>query len=58
VVVPDPGPLVRYLDSKMSWHGEVDKAATLEEIERRLAAIIERDGAFKARTRAGAFLCS
>jgi SAM-dependent methyltransferase len=58
VVVPEPGPLVRYLASKMSWHGNDAKDATLAEIERRLAAIIARDGAFRARTRAGAFLCS
>jgi SAM-dependent methyltransferase len=57
VVVPEPGPLVRYLDSKMSWTTAVDNAAALEQIDRRLATIIERDGAFRARTGAGAFLC-
>ena len=57
VVVPEPGPLVRYLGSKMSWHGNDAKDAALAEIERRLQAIIDRDGAFHARTRAGAFVC-
>jgi SAM-dependent methyltransferase len=57
LVVPEVGPLVRYVASMMSWYGDDAMDHTLIDIERRLAAIIERDGAFRARTRAGAFLC-
>jgi hypothetical protein len=57
VVVPDPGPLIRYLASMMSWTADDSKDEALDEIERQLAATIERDGAFRARTRVGAFIC-
>jgi SAM-dependent methyltransferase len=58
LVVPEVGPLVRYVASMMSWYGDGTVEETLADIERRLQAVIDRDGAFHARTMAGAFLCS
>jgi SAM-dependent methyltransferase len=57
LVVPEVGPLVRYVASMMSWFGDDTIEDTLADIERRLSEIIARDGVFRARTRAGAFLC-
>jgi SAM-dependent methyltransferase len=57
LVVRDAGPLIRYLASMMTWTVDDAKDEALADIERTLTTIIQRDGAFRARTRAGAFIC-
>lgn len=57
VVVPEVEPLRRYIASMITWYGDAGKDGVLASIEGRLAEIIERDGAFRARTAVGAFVC-
>ena len=62
VAVPEVGPLVAYIDSlrvPLAWLlPNVDMwPAVLEEIGRRAAEVIARDGVFRAQTHVGVFLC-
>jgi SAM-dependent methyltransferase len=62
VAVPEVGPLVAYIDSlrvPLAWLlPDVGMwPAVLDEVGRMAAAVIARDGVFRARTHVGVFLC-
>ena len=62
LVVPDPAPVVAYVDSSESLYEPAlptgaSWADVLHEVEVRAAAVITRDGAFKVHTDAGILLC-
>jgi SAM-dependent methyltransferase len=62
IVVPDPAPLVAYIASEESLFDPVLPIGTswadvLAEVERRAAALIERDGAFVVHSDVGVLLC-
>jgi SAM-dependent methyltransferase len=63
LVVPDPAPVVRYVASMTTlldplFPAGPARAALLAAVERRVAAAIAADGAFRVSTRAGLFRCT
>ena len=58
VVVPEVGPVVDYIESMGGWYGSRSPTVVRADLERLVGSVIERDGAFRARTSAGAFICS
>ncbi len=52
VAVPSAQPVVEYVASMAGWDPTIEPAFTAA-----LDSVIERDGAFRARTRSGAFIC-
>ena len=62
IVVPEPGPVVAYVESEESLYGPalpsgITWADMLREVEARVTAIIERDGAFVVHSDVGVLLC-
>jgi SAM-dependent methyltransferase len=62
IVLPAPGPVVAYVESEESLYGPALPTGTtwadvLREVETRLAAIIERDGAFVVHSDVGVLIC-
>lgn len=62
LVVPAPGPVVRYVDSTRSFYAPrlpdgLGWEALLAEVERRLAAVIAAEGAFVVPLHGGVFIC-
>jgi SAM-dependent methyltransferase len=62
IVVPEPAPIVAYVESEESLYGPALPDGTtwadaLREVEARVAAIIERDGAFVVHSDVGVLLC-
>jgi hypothetical protein len=58
VAVPEVAPVVDYIESMHGWHGERSPKVVRADIERLVGEVIARDGVFRARTRAGAFICT
>lgn len=62
IVVPEPGPIVAYVDSEESLFGPALPSGTtwadvLHEVETRVATMVERDGAFVIHSDVGLLLC-
>jgi SAM-dependent methyltransferase len=62
IVVPEPGPVVAYVESEESLYGRALPAGTtwvdvLRAVEASVAAVIERDGAFVVHSDVGVLLC-
>lgn len=57
LAVPDVRPVADYVESMIGWHGDRAPVNVRTEIERLVGEVIERDGIFRATTRAGAFIC-
>jgi SAM-dependent methyltransferase len=62
IAVPDPAPIVAYVASTESLYGPVLPSGTswddvLGEVETRVAAIVEHDGAFLVHSESGVLLC-
>jgi SAM-dependent methyltransferase len=57
LVLPDPAPALAFVRSTMSWAGTPDPDEAAAEIERRIAEVIARDGAFHTSVVGGIFVC-
>lgn len=57
LVIPDPAPVLAFIRSTLRWADTSDPEAAAAEIERRLAAVIARDGAFHTSGVGGIFVC-
>ena len=62
IVVPDPAPLVAYIESEESLFepalpGGATWTNVLREVDERAREVIERDGAFVVHSDVGVFLC-
>ena len=62
IVAPEPAPIVAYVESEESLYGPALPTGTtwadvLGEVEARVAAIIERDGAFVVHSDVGVLIC-
>jgi SAM-dependent methyltransferase len=62
LVIPDPEPVIRYLDSTRSWRAPhlptgLDWNTVMAEVRRRVIEMVRAGGPFKATIREGAFVC-
>jgi SAM-dependent methyltransferase len=57
LVVTEVEPVVDYVNSMQAFVTSGDLGPVLDELRRRVAEVIERDGAFRVHTHAGCFVC-
>jgi len=55
--LPDPAPALAFIRSTLRWADTSDPEVAAAEIERRIAAVIARDGAFRTAGVGGTFIC-
>jgi len=57
LVIPDPAPALAFVRSTLRWADTSDPEVAATEIERRIADVIARDGAFRTAGVGGVFVC-